>query len=136
MRFMPSFFTFNRLDGSPSRAFGAALEQLTPDLLFTYVPADQVSAVVIVAPAAMAETYITIELFGENGQRLNILKRTLIGDRPMALLANDLFRGTAPSDVTIRVHGDRRTGLAGTTFIFNEKGQPSMSAALSLHGGN
>jgi len=112
---------------SPSQTTANRIQDLSNRLLFGYLPVDQFSAVVLVTPeVTRGSTPLTFEIYGPQGQLLRKITKTLHSNAPFAVLVKDLIP-EASSEVAIVAHVPQGILLAGTTFIFNQQRQPSMS---------
>lgn len=134
----PTFLSFNvqEISGgnSPSQAAGVRIEETTSHLLFPYLPGDQTSALVLVAPEVSAgQTEVILVLYGNSDVELARTQRLLLANRPTAILLQDLFPTLViPKDAAVRALSQNGQRLAGTAFIFNDKNQPSMEKPISL----
>ncbi|MDJ0835544.1 MAG: hypothetical protein QNK37_03445 [Acidobacteriota bacterium] len=127
---LPRFFIFNS-QGSPSQARGQLVGKLNSELLFGYVPGEHTAAIVLTAPEkSSGTTPVAATLFDASGKVAGETRITLEANRPNALLVRSLFP-TLPQDATLRVHATDGSRLAGTTFIFDANGQPSMAEAFT-----
>jgi len=131
-----SFLNFNTEassgGNSPSQATALRSKDFSKRLLFGYVPGNQNSAVVIVAPFVDSGlTPVKLTLFDESGARQMTETIQLEGSRPFSMLVADLFP-SLPANATVEAASVNGTLLAGTTFVFNHQGQPSMAAAIPL----
>jgi len=127
-----SFLTINteeRSGGhSPSQTTAVDITDFGSQVAFGYTPGDQVSAIVLLT-SYHREHDVTLMLHSGT-EVLDQTQVTLSPRRPFAALVTDLFPD-APADAAITARAafcDRL--LAGTTFVFNREGQPSMAASL------
>jgi len=133
----PSFLTINDDPAtggqSPSQTTASPLSGLSNELLFGYVPGDEVSAVVLVNPIPGAgEVPVTLALLDQTGDELTETTVTLEGNRPLATLVRDLFPDVSiPPDAAVTAKAAPDVLIAGTTFVFNARGQPSMARSFS-----
>jgi len=132
-----SFLTINteaRSGGhSPSQTTALDTEGLGNELAFGYTPGDQVSAIVLLGTYSR-DHLVDVTLHSGT----EILGRTqvmLTPRRPFAALVTDLFPD-APADAAISVQGTNcYQMLAGTSFVFNQEGQPSMAGSFRVEEG-
>lgn len=108
--------------------------ELTEELLFGYVPGDEIAAAVLVATGFDdASTPVTLTLYGgDSGTPLGTANVSLNGIQPNAILLRDLF-DNIPTDATLSAVSTNGTPITGTTFVFNNQGQPSMASAYPVN---
>ncbi|QTD50087.1 hypothetical protein [Sulfidibacter corallicola] len=137
-RIFGSFLTFNTEEASggmsPSQTTASSIEPLTDSLVFGYLPADQIAAVVLVAHEPLStQTSVTLSLFGEGQQVIAERELLLQGERPRAELLTGLFANVEiPVNASLIAVSANGSHIAGTTFVFNQRRQPSMARALSV----
>lgn len=135
---LPSFLTFNLQSASgasPAQTIGLSRNTLSSRLLFGYLPGDMVPAVVLLAPLAASDKQTTVQfrLHTAQGAAGTQVEKTLLGNRPYAVLVTDLFGlGSLPLATAVQVQATDGTLLAGTTFVFNAFLEPSMSIPFPL----
>lgn len=120
---------------SPAEAEGSLIGDLTDELLFAYLPGEDVPAIALenMAPNA-AEIQVIFSLIDEQGTIIAEAERTLIGKRPFASTVSDLFPDVSlPQSACVRAKGPQDAWLSGLTFDFNRQGQPAMDRALNLY---
>lgn len=139
-RIYPSFLTFNLGSASgrsPAQTTASALTDLTPELIFGYLrtTAGGVSAIVLSAPEREDDqnTTVHLSLYDDQNRILGQTDLVLTGRRPLAAVLGDLFSGEIPENTAIVARALDGTPLAGTTFVFNGNGEPSMSVPFSGH---
>jgi len=117
---------------SPARVVAAVPFETSPDVLFGYLAGDQVPAVVLVAPWAEGSTDVLLTLMGEKG----VIAETqiqLTGAQPAPHLVSDLFPDIElPEHMSLRARSLDGTSLTGTSFTFNENGEPSMAKTVPI----
>ncbi|QTD50286.1 sialidase family protein [Sulfidibacter corallicola] len=137
-RIRTSFLTFNLEPesggSSPSQTTGQQVESLTSKALFGYLPGDGIAAIVLVNPQeGVPSTPVLLEYL-KDGVRMVTEEITLVGNQPTATII-DAF-GDEPLDpqshYAIRAVSRNGAPIAGTTFVFNQRRQPSMAAAIPL----
>ncbi|CAM2063963.1 FAD-dependent oxidoreductase [Sulfidibacter corallicola] len=128
-----SFLTFNRgaaSGRSPAQTGAVNAEELSRQLLFGYVPGSENAAIVLTAPQASGVTRVTLSLHNEQGAH-DAATIELTDNRPFAKVLSDIFEGPIPQDAAIVATSDNQM-LAGTGFVFNNFGEPSMAKALPI----
>ena len=130
-----SFLTINTeaISGgqSPSQTTAVRMEDLGSRLLFGYAPGKEISAIVLVAPEGAGDIEIDLKLFDHSGATVGQEKVMLHHQQPRAMLIGDLF-GVSPEHASVVATAPQGVKIGGATFVFNQKRQPSMSAAISL----
>lgn len=117
---------------SPAGASGFKVNNLQEGLIFPYLPSDQIPAVVVVANQNES-VVVTASLFGNDGAAVSTRELTLQGGQPAVWMAHDLFPQVAALDhAAIEMVAEDGTTLIGTSFIFNDLRQPSMTPAISF----
>jgi hypothetical protein len=135
---LPSFLTFNLQSASgasPAQTIGLTRDTLSSRLLFAYLPGDMVPAVVLLAPLAASDKQTTVQfrLHTSQGPSATQVEKTLLGNRPYAVLVSELFGlATLPLGTAVQAQAADGTLLAGTTFVFNAFLEPSMSLPFPL----
>ena len=130
-----NFLTFNSTapsGRSPAQTGAVPQNELSSKLLFAYLPGRETAAIVLLAPHADTATDVTLTIHDESG----VLATSLIqlsGNRPFAKLLTDLFDVPIPQDAAVIAQSNGEL-LAGTGFVFNSIGEPSMSRAVPLPG--
>ncbi|MCB1052513.1 MAG: hypothetical protein KDC71_18070 [Acidobacteria bacterium] len=132
-----SFLTFNRQSASgmsPAQTIAARPETWGSDLLFAYIPGDMVPALVLVAPeVAEGVTTLTCNLFSDSMEPIAV-NLDLNANQPKAILVTDLFGLQAlPAAGSVRVQAPNQIKITGTTFVFNQFLEPSMSVPYRLN---
>ena len=112
---------------SPSQTIANRMENLTSSLLFGYMPGEQLSAFVLVAPeVGQGSTPVVLTLYGTDGSLVAEQTVTLSANRPLASLLSSIF-GEIPDHCSLKAKAADGIRLAGTTFVFNHNRQPSMT---------
>ncbi|CAM2064408.1 hypothetical protein SCOR_03500 [Sulfidibacter corallicola] len=133
-----SFLTFNteEVSGgmSPSQTTAPLTASLTSELVFGYLPGDQIGAIALVAGESTEDvTRVTLTLYDDQQSPLNTRELVLEGNRPTAILLVDLFPDTPlPANSSLTAVAEDGSLIAGTTFLFNLMRQPSMARAVSV----
>ena len=118
---------------SPARVAATQPFETAERILFGYLPGDQVPAVVIQAPWSGKDMPVRLTLLGENGA-LAEAQIQLNGAQPFAAVVADLFsEDPIPAHGAILAESLDGTPLTGTSFTFNQKGEPAMAKAIPLH---
>ncbi len=137
-RIYPSFLTFNlgaASGRSPAQTTASAFADLTSELVFGYLQTTEggVSAIVLTAPEREDDqtTTVQLSLHDDQDRILGLTTLVLTGRRPHAALLGDLFNGEIPENTAVVASASDGTRLAGTTFVFNGSGEPSMSVPFS-----
>lgn len=133
----PSFITFNRdaaSKASPAQTVGLFPNQWGQHLLFGYLPGDMVPALVLLAPEmSVEETELECMLFSESGATGISATLRLQGNRPLALVVTDMFQiDSLPAGAAVKVRSTNGALLAGTSFVFNNFLEPSMTIPFVL----
>lgn len=118
---------------SPSQSSGIFLDATTTKLAFPLMAADDANALVLVETGKNKNSALRLNLglYDELGQELATREIFLSAQSPYAIQVVDLFPDLVlPPHFSIKVTGGTR--LAGTAFIFNQEGQPSMANAFPL----
>ena len=117
---------------SPARVAATQPFETAERILFGYLPGDQVPAVVIQAPWSGKDMPVRLTLLGENGA-LAEAQIQLNGAQPFAAVVADLFSvNPIPAHGAILAESLDGTPLTGTSFTFNQKGEPAMAKAIPL----
>jgi predicted amidohydrolase YtcJ len=115
---------------SPAQANVVSAAESGPVLLFPYAPldADQISAMVMVNPQP---DEVTVQIYAyQAGQRFTTASQQIAdGDTPLALLVSDLFPDLNGAAYLV---AQADAPIYGTTFLFNQQREPSMSNALVI----
>lgn len=127
------FLSFNQnaaSGNSPAMTGAVAAEEFHNRLLFNYLPGNETSAIVLSAPLASGPTQVLLNLHYSGGI-LATAELTLQGNRPKAVLVQDLFNTTIPDHAAVTAI-TTNTPLSGTNFVFNQHLEPSMAKAIPL----
>lgn len=117
---------------SPARVDAVQPADTSTQVVFSYLAGDQVPAIAIVSPWAYGSHNVTLTLLGPNG--IVAEKEITLKDfRPYAAVVKDLFpEVTLPTHMAIVAQSQDSQPLAGTSFTFNSRGEPSMAKASPL----
>ena len=126
-RVYPTFQIHHTTKGSPARTIGASEETFRSGLLFGRLTSQ--SAIVLVTTEPETRTLTTIRLSDEQGQVLAEKTVILTGRQPRSMRLLNLFAGHQAGVVRAITEGG--VPIAGTSFTFNELGEPSMARAIS-----
>ena len=132
-----SFLTFNTEvqsgGASPSQTTSVLPAEFSSDLIFSYLPTKEISALVLTAPKREGQTRITLTVFGSDKGILGEKEIELTDGRPFAALIGDLFKDLQlPDHVAVRAVSRDDVVLTGTAFIFNERREPSMAKPVKV----
>lgn len=119
-------------DGSPAQTGAVNRRERAERLLFPYLPGDQVPAIVLSAPAVEGETRVRLTAYNSAGF-VDQTEITLQDAAPSACLLSDLFslQNETP-DLAVLIESLDQVPLVGVSFIFNQRGEPSLTRAYGL----
>ncbi len=123
---------------SPAAANGFHIDKLQQGVLFPYLPGDQIPAMVVAAPQAADETaMVEARLYGEDSTVIAVKTVLLDGARPHVWLLSELFpEASLQLHSAVEMVAEQGKTLIGTSFVFNERRQPSMTQAIPVAGVN